>query len=382
MPRSAKNAGSIRKRPDGTWEGRLTLGRDPGTGKQKRRSVYGKTQTEVRKKLAALTQDRDDGTYTDPSTMTVGQWLDTWQEEYLLNVRESTRGLYAQQIRLYLKPAFAATKLAKLDSATVQKAYKELSEKLSPKSVKNVHGIFHKSLEQAVKNGYIKFNPSNACELPKIEKQEICPLSDEQQKAFLRAIAGHVHEDLYKVDLFTGMREGELLGLMWGCVDFQRGTILIDKQLRKDQKKGGEYYFSPPKNGKSRILTPAPFVMDILKAHKVKQAEQRLRLGPVWENSGLVFTNETGGRLSYRTAYDCFKRIVAQIGVPTARFHDLRHTYAVNAIRAGDDIKTIQGNLGHATAAFTLNVYAHFTSEMQQDSAQRMNDFAKKILGI
>lgn len=314
--------------------------------------------------------------------MTVGQWLDTWQEEYLLNVRESTRGLYAQQIRLYLKPAFAATKLAKLDSATVQKAYKELSEKLSPKSVKNVHGIFHKSLEQAVKNGYIKFNPSNACELPKIEKQEIRPLSDEQQKAFLRAIAGHVHEDLYKVDLFTGMREGELLGLMWGCVDFQRGTILIDKQLRKDQKKGGEYYFSPPKNGKSRILTPAPFVMDILKAHKVKQAEQRLRLGPVWENSGLVFTNETGGRLSYRTAYDCFKRIVAQIGVPTARFHDLRHTYAVNAIRAGDDIKTIQGNLGHATAAFTLNVYAHFTSEMQQDSAQRMNDFAKKILGI
>lgn len=382
MPRSAKNAGSIRKRPDGTWEGRLTLGRDPGTGKQKRRSVYGKTQTEVRKKLAALTQDRDDGTYTDPSTMTVGQWLDTWQEEYLLNVRESTRGLYAQQIRLYLKPAFAATKLAKLDSATVQKAYKELSEKLSPKSVKNVHGIFHKSLEQAVKNGYIKFNPSNACELPKIEKQEIRPLSDEQQKAFLRAIAGHVHEDLYKVDLFTGMREGELLGLMWGCVDFQRGTILIDKQLRKDQKKGGEYYFSPPKNGKSRILTPAPFVMDILKAHKVKQTEQRLRLGPVWENSGLVFTNETGGRLSYRTAYDCFKRIVAQIGVPTARFHDLRHTYAVNAIRAGDDIKTIQGNLGHATAAFTLNVYAHFTSEMQQDSAQRMNDFAKKILGI
>lgn len=82
-------------------------------------------------------------------------------------------------------------------------------------------------------------------------------------------------------------------------------------------------------------MTPAPFIMDILKAHKVKQVEQRLRLGPVWENSGLVFTNETGGRLSYRTAYDCFNRIVAQIGAPTARFHDLRHTYAVNAIRAG-----------------------------------------------
>jgi Site-specific recombinase XerD len=346
------------------------------------KSIYGQTQTEVRKKLLVMTMDVDAGIYRDPSKLTVGQWLDTWKKEYLLNVRPSTAHLYTQQIRLYLNPAFGETKLCKLDSATIQKKYRELSDKLSPKSVKNVHGIFHKALEQAVKNGYIKFNPSNACELPKIEKQDICPLSDEQQKAFLRAIEGHVHEDLYKVDLFTGMREGELLGLMWDCVDFQRGTILIDKQLRKDQKMGGEYYFSPPKNGKSRILTPAPFVMDILKAHKVKQTEQRLKLGPVWDNSGLVFTNETGGRLSYRTAYDCFKRIVAQIGAPKARFHDLRHTYAVNAIRAGDDIKTIQGNLGHATAAFTLNVYAHFTSEMQQDSAQRMDSYAKRLFNL
>lgn len=122
--------------------------------------------------------------------------------------------------------------------------------------------------------------------------------------------------------------------------------------------------------------------MELLKAHKVQQAQQRLKCGPVWEESGLVFTNPTGGHLSYRTVYDCFKRIVDTIGIPETRFHDLRHTYAVNAIRAGDDIKTVQGNLGHATAAFTLNVYAHFTREMQQDSAQRMDDFAKKILGI
>lgn len=129
-------------------------------------------------------------------------------------------------------------------------------------------------------------------------------------------------------------------------------------------------------------MTPAPFVMELLKKHRAKQAEQRLKCGPVWENSGLVFTNPMGGRLSFRTVYDCFKRVVASIGVPDARFHDLRHTYAVNAIRAGDDIKTIQGNLGHATAAFTLSVYSHYTSDMQRDSAQRMDDFARKILGI
>lgn len=122
--------------------------------------------------------------------------------------------------------------------------------------------------------------------------------------------------------------------------------------------------------------------MSILKAHKVRQAEQRLQLGDAWIDSNLVFTNRMGDHLSYRTVYDCFKRIVKKIGVPTARVHDLRHTYAVNALRAGDDIKTLQGNLGHATAAFTLSVYAHFTSEMQHDSAQRMDSFAKKVFNL
>lgn len=360
----------------------MNLGRDPGTGKQLRRSIYGKTQAEVRKKLNELTKERDDGVYTKPTSMTVGAWLDVWQNEYLLSIRASTKDLYSQQIRLYIVPALGAVKLNKLNSVQIQKMYRELSERLSPKSVKNVHGVLHKALEQAVSCGYIKMNPSNSCELPKIEKSQVKPLSESEQRAFLAAIQGHVHEDLYMVILFTGLREGEALGLTWDCVDFKRGTILIVKQLRKEQKKDGKYYYSPPKNGISRVLTPAPFVMSILKAHKVRQAEQRLQLGNAWIDSNLVFTNRMGDHLSYRTVYDCFKRIVKKIGVPTARVHDLRHTYAVNALRAGDDIKTLQGNLGHATAAFTLSVYAHFTSEMQHDSTQRMDSFAKKVFNL
>lgn len=377
MGRAAKNAGTIRHRADGLWEARINLGRDSGTGKQVQRSVYGRTQTEVRKKLLELTQDREDGKIVEPNKITLGEWLNTWQREYLLNVRASTADLYASQIRLYLMPAFGAIKLCKLTNSAIQKKYREMSETLSPKSIKNIHGVLHKALDQAVKSGLIKSNPSDGCELPKIEKADIKPMSDEQTKSFLEAIKGHPYETLYKTALFTGLREAEIMGLMWDCVDFQRGTILIDKQLRKEHKTGGEYYFSPPKNGNSRVIAPAPFVMDILKAHKVKQAQQRLRLGPVWEDSGLVFATDTGGHLYVNTVYNRFKRIVTAIGCPDVRFHDLRHTYAVNSIRAGDDIKTIQGNLGHATAAFTLNVYAHFTNEMKQDSASRMNDFAK-----
>ena len=168
---------------------------------------------------------------------------------------------------------------------------------------------------------------------------------------------------------------------MWVCVDFEKGTLLINKQLRREQKKGGEYYFSPPKNNKGRTITPAPYVMRLLQAQKVQQAKQRLMAGPAWEDSGLVFTNEFGRYISYRAISDCFKRIVKRIGLPDARIHDLRHTYAVNCIRAGDDIKTVQSNLGHATAAFTLDVYGHVTKQMKQDSAARMEQFIKSVSG-
>ena len=169
---------------------------------------------------------------------------------------------------------------------------------------------------------------------------------------------------------------------MWDCVDFDKGTITINKQLRRDQKKGGEYYFSPPKNDKARTITPAPWIMKLLHNHSTKQIEMRLKAGELWNDTGLVFTNEIGELISYRTVYDCFKRIVATIGCPNTRFHDLRHTYAVASIRSGDDPKTVQGNLGHATVAFTLDVYGHFTEQMKRDSAARMEAYIKGVLNL
>ena len=364
------------------WEARATVGRDPGTGKQVQRSFTGKTQKEVAQKLKAATAAIDNGTYTAPSRLSVGAWLDIWQRDYLGSVKASTAELYRQQIRLYIKPALGALKLDTLNAHTIQGFYNALSSErgLSPKTVKNVHGIFHKALQQAVKIGYLRFNPADACELPRMEKKELHPLDEEEAKAFLKAIKGHRHEVLYNVALFTGLREGELLGLMWDCVDFKHGTITVKRQLRREQKKGGQYYMTTPKNGQPRTITPARWVMQLLRAHQRVQAERRLKAGPFWTEQGLVFSNELGGYLSYRPAYDCFKRIVATIGRPDARFHDLRHTYAVNALRAGDDIKTVQGNLGHATAAFTLDVYGHVTEQMKQDSARRMEHYIKDVL--
>lgn len=386
--RGAQGAGTIRQRKDGRWEARYTVGRDPGTGKQVQRSIYASTQQEARKKLAQITAAIDSGIYQEPCKMTVGQWLDIWTADYLGGVKSSTAFLYTEQIRVHIKPAIGAVKLEALNPHMIQGFYNHLSSKreekkaLSPKSVKNVHGILHKALQQAVDIGYLRYNPADSCTLPRLEKKEIYPMNEEQISAFLKAIKGHRHEILYEVALFTGMREGEILGLMWDCVDFEKGILTIKRQLRREMKKGGKYYVTTPKNGKPRTLMPAPWVMQLLRAQKVRQTEQRLQIGELWENSGMVFTNMTGGYLSYRTVYDCFKRIVATIGAPELRFHDLRHTFAVTSLRAGDDIKTVQGNLGHHTAAFTLDVYGHVTEEMKKDSAQRMEGFIRGVIDL
>lgn len=413
--RAAQGSGTIRKKTVtrsgkqyAYWEARVTTGRDPGTGKQIQRSFSGKTQKEVREKMQAAAVAVDQGTYQDPSSLTVGEWMDTWIREYLGDVKPHTVASYKGQAKNHIKPAIGSVKLQALTAPQIQKFYNGLKKDgmrvpkrdkdgkpvkkegkavyeavpMSAKSIKNIHGVLHKALQQAVECGYIRFNPADACKLPRVEKKELHPLDEREITAFLGEIKGHRFETLYTVTLFTGMREGEALGLKWDRVDFQRGTILIDQQLHHEKGAGGQYSFASLKNDKSRIITPAPWVMELLKHHKATQAEQRLRAGSLWENSGLVFTDEQGNHLKEFTVYRRFKEAAAAIGRPDARFHDLRHSYAVAAIRAGDDIKTVQGNLGHATAAFTLDVYGHVTDQMKQASAQRMETFIKDVLNL
>lgn len=152
-------------------------------------------------------------------------------------------------------------------------------------------------------------------------------------------------------------------------------------QLHQDKGSKG-YELVSPKNGRSRTIAAAQTVLARLQQQRRWQMQQKLLLGSDWQNpENLVFTNEFGTHLTKPTVYREYKRIVAAIGCPNARFHDLRHSYAVAAIRSGDDIKTVQGNLGHATAAFTLDVYGHVTEQMKQASAARMEQFIKSVSG-
>lgn len=385
--KAAAGTGTIRKKTIARngktytyYEARYTEGYDPGSGKQIQRSITGKTQKEVAKRLKEATAAIDAGTYTAPSKMTVGQWLDIWTAEYLGGVKPRTVDLYKGTVKSRIKPSLGALKLDTLTPHTIQSYYNGLSkEGLAPKTVKNIHGILHRAIQQAVSNGYIKTNPADSCILPRPVRRELKPMDEDMITAFLKAIQGHQLEELFTVTLFTGMREGEALGLLWDCVDLIKGTITIDKQLQLIRGSKGQYRMVPTKNSKGRTISIAQTVAAVLHRVKHRQLENRLRHGECWENSGFVFTDELGHHLSASSVYKSFKAVMVQIGSPETRFHDLRHSYAVASIKSGDDIKTVQENLGHATAAFTLDVYGHVTEQMKKESAARMEQFIKAV---
>ena len=383
--KAARGAGTIRKKTvtrSGKaytyWEARVTTGRDPGTGKQVQISITGKTQKEVREKMQAATVAVDSGTYIQPERMTVSEWLDIWTAEYLGGVKPNTARIYRNNVKRHIKPALGAVRLPELRPHMIQAFINRLE--LAPASVRLAYKVLYQALKKAVALHYIPQNPAEGCTLPRLEQEEIKPMDDKQITALLNATQGTEVEQLIKTALFTGCRLSELLGLTWDCVG--RDTITISKQLaRPDQRADGP--FISPKNGKSRTLTPAPLVLDALKAQKRMQTAARIKAGPLWDNAyNLVFTTETGAPVSQWKIERVFSKILAAAELHGIRFHDLRHTYAVNAIRAGDDIKTVQGNLGHASAAFTLDRYGHFTERMKQDSAARMEGFIRGVLNL
>lgn len=386
--RNAQGAGTIRKKTVTRggkmytyWEARYTEGVDPGSGKQVQRSITGKTQKEVSQKLKAITTAIDTGTYTPPNRLTAGEWLDIWSRDYLAGAKASTIEVYKYNIRLHIKPAMGAVKLSELHPHTVQSWINGLE--LAPTTTKVVCGILKEALEKAVKLGYIPRNPVKCCELPRQEQREIHPLDDQQLAALLKEAKGRSIEHVVTVALFTGMRLSEVLGLTWDAIDFAGGTITVDKQLAPDIQRKEGTLFTTTKSHKSRIVAAAPSVLSALMLQKQKQAEMQLKAGPLWSNpGGLVFTNETGGPMSQRNVQSRFKTLTKAAGLEGVRFHDTRHTFAVNSLRAGDDPKSVQGNLGHATAAFTLDRYGHVTERMRQDSAARMEGFIKDVLNL
>jgi len=359
MSRSTKQTTTtnVRQRKNGLWEGRYRY-----QGKQK--AVYGKTRKEVRDKLSQIQADLANDEFVDETNMTVGEWLNEYLNTYISDVKNSTLSSYEIVIRKHLIPALGRTKLKELSPIQVQRFYKKLvQDGLSAKTVRNIHGVLHEALDKAIRMEILKRNVTDLCDLPKVRENEMHPLSDDQLQEFLsRAKEDPFYYPLFYIAFFTGLRECELIGLTWDCLDFKRNTIRVYRQyVRIDYgPRKGEYDFAPLKNNKERTFRIASSVASMFKQVKQRQSEQKLRAGSSFQNKrGFVFTREDGRNVSASTMYHHYKAIVEAMDLPDVRFHDARHTYAMLSIQNGVDIKTLSESLGHATVAFTLDVYGH-----------------------
>ena len=384
--RAARGAGSIRQRSDGRWEARFVIGVDPGTGKDIRKSLYAATQKEARKRMTEALAALDRGAYREPSRMTTGQWLDEWLSTYCTDLKPGTISSYREKINGRIKPGIGGIQLAALTNIQIQKFYNALQKPskgrraLSPKTIQNIHGILHKALDQAVAAAVLLSNPADHVKLPKVKKADLKPLMDDDIRRFLEAIKGDPFERFFILALFSGLRQSELIGLQWDDVDLERGILTVHRQIQKAHDQSGYIFLDETKNGKQRLAAIAPSIVSVLKDQRRQQLEWQLAAGPCWNNPhSLVFTDPLGEHLKHRTVNNHFKAIVASLGLEDTRFHDLRHSYAINALQAGDSIKAVQEQLGHYSSAFTLDTYAAVSDTMRKGSQDKMEALIKAV---
>lgn len=388
--------GSIRKRSNGSYEVRYTEGFDAITGKQIQRSRSFKTEREANEFRIKTLNQINEGTYVSPNQMPFKDWAIFYLNHHTSNLKDSTKKSYEDRLRLHIIPALGNIKLCKLTSFAVQGFVDGLGRKteerkaLSPKTIKCIHGVLHKVLGKAVQLGYLQRNPADGCTLPEIELPEVEPLSNIQTAEFLKAIKNDTYNQVYMLALFMGLRQGEILGLAWDCINWENNVITIKRQLvrKRDYKiientddDDKKYKLTSVKDKDARYICVDDEIMEIFRTRLKEQNEQRKRAGDLWYEPfpNLVFENAFGKHFTHCTVRKHFKKSVAEIGLPEERFHNLRHNYTARALESGDSVSVVQENLGHSTADFTLKVYAHGTTEAQIKSAKNMNDRIKML---
>ena len=376
--RRANGEGSIRKRKDGRWEGRYTAGRDPVTGKVIYKNVLGKAQAEVKAKFKAAIE-KSSSLATTTERYTTGQCLDVWIENYAkLQVRASSHKTYQGFIENHIKPALGDIPLEKLTATELQRLYKYLLENgrlecmesrnkpkgLSVATVRNINQMISSALNCAVEQRLISSNPTNGCVLPKLERKEMKILPPESLGTFFEEARRSGVFELYYIDLATDLRRGELLGLKWSDIDLDKGIIHVRRQVLRQN---GEVVEAPlkTKNSYRNIAIGA----DAIKV--LKRMEQK---------DEYVFPSPFGGPMSPDSVLHMLQRVLKRAGLERIHFHDLRHTFSVLALQNGVDVKTLSAMLGHYSAGFTLDTYAHVTTSMQKQAANAVGSFLSGTL--
>ena len=369
--------GMVRKRDDGRWEGRIVVGHKEN-GDSIFHYVSARTQKELLEKLHRSIDEYDGAELTEDSRMTLGEWLDIWLGECAEPaVRPTTIKGYRSYVERNIKPCLGGKQICKVTTAEIQSLYRRLQKEggidggpLSGTTVRRIHNVLHQALDVAVDRHLMVKNPSNGVTLPKKVTTAKTILNDEQLERFMEAIKADEHwHDFFYLEITTGLRRGELCGLMWSDFDEKKGTLSIRRTLHS--KQGGGYYVSDTKTatGRRSIKLP-PSTVQLLKERKKKSISQWIFANPIHPEDPVM----------PNSGYHRMKKLLKKAGLPNLRFHDLRHTFATHALTSGVDAKTLSGILGHTKTSFTLDTYTHVTGDMHRRASEIVGGFMEDFM--
>jgi integrase len=366
--------GSIRKhvREGGIrYEVVVDLGPGPD-GKRRQRSKSFKTKKEAQAHLAAWRVEIDKGAAVDRSQQTVAQLLVYWLDTYARhNVRAKTLEDYERTIRVHIIPALGVVPVQKLTPDQLQSFYSDkLAAGCGKRTVELCHLRLSQALKMAVELGFVARNVAQAVKPPRARAREMQTWDAAEVQRFLQEVAQSPYGPIWAVVLATGMRRGEVLGLRWQDVDFERRVLHVRQSVTPV---GGAAQIGPTKNNRRRdIHAIHPSVLAALREHKAAQNERRLLLGAAWHDHDLVFPTSIGTPINPNNLVRDYNRLVERAGVRRIRIHDQRHTHASLMLQMGIDVKVVSERLGHARTSTTMDIYAHVTSRQHVEAGDRI----------
>jgi integrase len=378
--------GHIRRQGDGSWEIKFDLGRDPLTGRRitKYRTFRG-NKREAQAELTRLLSQRDNGSLIEPSKVTVAAFLDRWLEYMRARVSPKTHERYTDICRNNLVPGLGAIVLTKLQPVQITDAFANALSSgrrdgkggLSPHTVHYMHRVLRHALQQAVRWQMLARNPTDAVEAPKIERKQMMALDASGTAALLEAARKTNLFMPILLGVLCGLRRGEITALRWRSVDLKRGELSIIASTEQTKRGVRE---KPPKSGRGRSVALPSLAVDELRQHRVKQAEDLLKLGVRLTDDHHVVMRGDAMPLQPRSVTHMFEVLLRQRGLTRMRFHDLRHSHATHLLANGVHPKIAQERLGHSSIAITLDLYSHVLPGMQADAAARVDDTLRAAL--
>lgn len=372
--RRGNGEGSVYQRAsDGRWLGVATLGYDD-KGRPRRKTVSATTRAGVVQKLTQLQRQLDDGLPPPDTQMTVAQLFERWHDDGLRHqVARSAADNYKSIADHHIVPHLGRKKVVQLTPGDVDRLMSlKMDSGLSVSTVRRIRSVFLQALDQAVRWGSVNRNVARLTRGPKMSRKEGRTLSPVQARKLLAALAGHRNQALYELMLCTGLRRGEALGLRWDDVDLRAGVVLVRRQLKRE---GGQLVTADTKTARSRraVNLPAPMVTS-LKAHRARQAAERLALGEAWQDTGYLFTSSVGTPIDPRNLYREFQGICRKAGLGGWHPHELRHSAASLMLAQGVKLQVVSEVLGHSSIRMTADVYGHILAPDREAAAVAMGE--------